>query len=120
MPEAVWQQMSCSSFVFWFLYLLSFMYSQLPFIVRYNGDPAYHIEGKTWTIRSVDCSAKVSSGAMWSLMQPKLTGAHLELTGTAGCCRIPGDSYKDTEASLQCVCCCVPQEGPLAGTHHRT
>lgn len=93
------------------------MCSQLPFIVQYNGGSAYHIEGKTWTIRSVDCSAKASSGAMWSLMQPKLTGAHLELTGTAGCCGILDDSCEGTEASLQCVGCCVSQEGPLAGTH---
>lgn len=39
-----------------------------PFHVRYNGGPAYHKEGKTWTIRSVDHSAKASSGATWSLM----------------------------------------------------
>lgn len=104
-PGALWRRISCSSFVFWFLCLLLFTCSQLPSITRCNGG------GETWTMRSVDRSAKASSGATWSLMQLELAGAQPELTSPAGCCGIPDDFYEGTQAPLQRVLCRVCSAG---------
>lgn len=67
--------------------------------------------GETWTMRSVDHSAKASSGATWSLMQPKLAGTRPELTSPAGCCGSPDNFYEGTQAPLQRVLCCVCSAG---------
>lgn len=72
-------------------------------------------EGENGKIRSVDHSAKTSSGAMGSLTQPELAGTQPELTSPAECCTIPENFYKGIGTSLQDVFCSASQEALLAG-----